>query len=144
MSDTAQPLTPFDFVKALTETKDNLLRANAHDDAYVKNYNKCRYIINRALSFHTDTIAACTEVNFRPGMTAQMHYDYLLNTTRAARRRTGKWPKAAPKSEDVSTVAEWYGCSERVATTYIDLHTDEQLQTMRKQLARGGLSRSRA
>ena len=51
------------------------------------------FVVNRALSFHPDTILYAQEMNARPFMDARMQYDYLRKSVRKYRRPFKKWEK---------------------------------------------------
>ena len=69
-------LSPFDFVNSINYTKDNLMV----DPWSEKQYNK--YVINKALSFSSDTVIHANEMNARPHIPVKMQYNFLINNIR--------------------------------------------------------------
>ena len=66
-------ISPFDFINSINYTKDNLIV----DDWSEKQYNS--YVINRGLSFGTDTIIQANEMNSRPHLDKKLQYQFLIN-----------------------------------------------------------------
>lgn len=123
----------WEIVGAINQTKDrDILLDPEFDKAYQP------FVINRALSHHTDSILSANVMNERPGLPPALQFLFLLNTLRP-RKRYSDWMKNTV-SDDVPTVAEYYGCSERHARTLVTLHSSEQLAIIRKRLEKGGAS----
>jgi hypothetical protein len=121
----------WDIVGAASQTKD---KAILQDPEFDKEYQA--FVINRAFSHHLDSLGAANLMNERPHLEPALQFLFLLNTLRP-RKRFSEWMKNTG-SDDVSTVAEYYGCSERHARSLVTLHTPEQLVVLRKRLEKGG------
>lgn len=104
---------------------------------FEKEYNP--FIINRALSYHSDAILAANLMNERAGLPKHLQALFLLNTLRP-RKRISKWFKFT-ESDDARVVAEYYGCSLRHARNLVSLHSSDQLTTMRASLDKGGTTK---
>jgi hypothetical protein len=123
----------FEFVDAVSHTKD----AGFMDDpTWEKEY--IPFIVNRAFSYHRDSVLAANVMNERPHLQKNLQAWFYLNTLRA-RKRYASWHKNSV-SDDVRVVSEYYGCSLHHATSLVSLHTSEQLLTMRTRMYKGGLS----
>ena len=96
------------------------------------------WLINRGLSFHQDAVLAMNSMNERPWLAPSLQFRFLLNTLRA-RTRFSPWLKRVT-STDVVLVAEYYGCSVRHAQPLLDLHSEDQLQSVRVRLRKGGVT----
>lgn len=121
----------FDYVNALSSSKDGSFLA---DVDFEKHY--VPFLVNRAFSYHADSVLAANLMNERPWLTPQLQGHFLLNTLRA-RRRYSAWHKHSV-SDDAKTVSEYYGCSLRHARGIVDLHSSDQLTVMRGRLNKGG------
>lgn len=121
----------FEYVNALSFTKN---RDIVNDPDFEKDY--VPFIINRAFSYHEDSILAANCMNERPFLDKRLQAAFLLNTLRS-RKRFAKWLKNEC-DEDVAQVAEYYGCSYRHAKSLLSLHTPQQLTVIRARLDKGG------
>jgi hypothetical protein len=104
------------------------------DATFDKDYNA--FIINRALSYHSDAILVANALNERAHLDKKLQALFLINTLRP-RKRYSKWVKAVV-SDDARVVAEYYGCSLRRARELVSLHSSEQLTNMCARLEKGG------
>lgn len=122
-------MTPFDFVKSVSETKQNIFDGNESQ------YNA--FVINKALSFNVDCVFLVNELNRHPEVPTNAQYLFLLNTIEK-KRRYGKWVKKDSVSDDVSLIKEAYGYSDEKALTVLPLFTDKQLLELKERLSKGG------
>lgn len=114
--------SPFDFVRSVTETKENIYYEGS-DSFYIP------FIINRALSNQPDCLFAANEINkFRdvPKKTQYEYYFHLLDK----RRRYGAWAKNE-KNSDVELIMAVYGYNRQRAEHTLPLLNEEQLKKMR-------------
>lgn len=123
-------MSPFDFVNAITLTKDNLMV----DDASEKAYNS--FMVNRALSYFPDTVLYANEINTKPQLDNRLKFDFLLNAI-PKRKRFSKWIKAV-ESEPVELVKRYYGYSEAKARSALTLLTEADIETLRMKVNKGG------
>lgn len=127
-------MSPFDFVKSINYQKQDLLEDDV-DAELEKEY--VPYIVNRALSFTSDTILACNEVNQRPFLDKKLQYHYLLNTVRK-KNRFGKWLKS-DTLEKIELICKYYGYSIHKAKQVESIFSDRDIEYIKSQLETGGL-----
>ena len=94
------------------------------------------FIVNRAFSYHEDSVLAANLMNERTHLDKRLQALFLLNTMRS-RARFSRWLKPTV-SDDVREVAEYYGLSLRHARELVSLHTSDQLLSIRRRLEKGG------
>ncbi len=121
-----------EYLKAINHTKEPLLDT---DDEFVER-DYAPFVVNRCLSYFTDTIFMVNEMNACPSIEKKMHFDYLLNSIRK-RKRYSKWLKNE-ECQKVNVVKEYFGYSERKAREVVNLLKDSDIEEMAKYLYRGG------
>lgn len=126
-------MSPFDILKAINETKEDVLQTEQDEKKYSS------FIINRGLSFFLDTIFQANEMNQKHYLDSRLQFDYLLNTVRQ-KKRYGKWLKAE-KLKDLDLVREYYGFGNEKAKDALDILSDEQLAIIREKLHPGGVEK---
>ena len=124
-------MTPFDFINAITYTKEDLFA----DPQAKKDYSA--YIVNRGLSMYPDTIMNANAMNMYPGIPEDWQFSYLLNSI-SKRKRFSKWQKKDKESEDLALVKEYFGYSSEKASKVMDVLTVEQLEVIRDKMNKGG------
>ena len=67
-------MNPFEYVNAINKTKKDIMV----DDLAEKEYNP--FIINRALSFFSDTILYANEMNKYHHLDNRLQFDFFINT----------------------------------------------------------------
>ncbi len=118
--------SPFDYVKAIND--------NFHD---VDNFDKyVPYIVNKALSMHADCIMPVNYLNLNSHIDKELQYRYLANSVRR-KKRYSKWIKNVI-DEDIKLLAEAYNVNYEVAKEYKKLLSDDDIETIRKRLEKGG------
>ena len=117
-------LSPFDFVNSINYTKDNLMV----DPWSEKQYNK--YVINKALSFASDTVIHANEMNARPHIPVKMQYNFLINNIRP-KKRFSKWIKKE-KIQAVDVIKEYYGYSTEKAHQVLSILSKEQITSLKE------------
>lgn len=122
-------MNPFDFVKSVTETKENIFEGNEKD------YNS--FVINKALSFNVDCVFIAQELNKYSQVPKHAQYLLWLNSIEK-KRRYGKWVKKESIPDDIELIKEAYGYSDSKALTVLSLFTDKQLLELREILNKGG------
>jgi len=127
-------MNPFDFVKDINYKKKDLLKDDP-DGQFEREYKP--FLINRTLSFTSDTALYANEMNIRPFLDNKLQYHYLLNIIRP-KNRFGRWLKAE-KYEAIDLIVEYYGYSFQKAREVIDIFTDEDLRILKQKLFTGGL-----
>ena len=123
-------MNPFDFVKSITYTKQDIM----HD------LNKSEYesfLVNRALSYYQDCILYANEMNRRFELEVRLQYHYLLNTIRK-RKRFAKWIKPE-RIDDLRIVMECYSISRQKAEEYLTILSEKEMIILRKRMNKGGV-----
>lgn len=94
------------------------------------------FMINRGLSYFSDTVLLANEMNQRAGIDVAMQYDFLYNLVRKG-RRFSKWHKA-DKIADIEIVMAAFSYSYDKARAAIKLLSKEQLSELKKRMDKGG------
>jgi len=94
------------------------------------------FMVNRALSYHRDTVLYANEMNRYTALDNKLKYDFLINIVRASKRPYSKWYKKAQNS-DLSAVKEYYGYSDAKAAEALKILTDDQITEIKKQVYKG-------
>ena len=123
-------MTPFDYLKAINETKEDVM-LTAQDE---KKYSS--FIVNRGLSFFMDTIFQVNELNRNYHLEARLQFDYLLNSVRK-KKRYSKWLKPE-KLQDLDVVKEYYGFGNEKAKDVLRTLSGNQLAFIKDKLNQGG------
>lgn len=127
-------MSPFDFIKAINESKEDLIAKSDNPELAEKMYEP--YIVNRGLSFFTDTILHANEMNRLAMLDKKPQFAYLLNSIRP-RKRYSKWFKQE-KIEKLDIVSEYFGYSKSKAKDIIEILTDDQIKIIKEKLQKGG------
>jgi|SRR5210317_1360111 hypothetical protein len=125
---------PFDYVNAISQTKENMVRNTENDELAIKGYNP--FLTNKSLSYHIDTIGVANEMNMRHDADARMQFEYLLNSVRP-KKRFAKWVKRV-EDEDISSIKEYYGYNDVKAEQALSILTPQQLELIKQKLSKGG------
>lgn len=122
-------MSPFDIVNDICYNKINL----SLDPEFHKAYTP--FIINRALSYHKDTLYYANEMNINHDLDKDMQNAYLVNAV-YKRKRFAKWHK---KDEDnnIVMVQEYYKCNYKRAREYVSILSTKQLDEIAKSLEKG-------
>jgi hypothetical protein len=123
-------MNPFEFLNSINSTKKDLLE----DPDNESQYNS--FMVNRGLSYFYDTVLLANEMNLNHQLDSKMQYDFLMKAVRQ-RKRFSKWEKKN-KMPSVELIKEKYGYSTSKAESVVDLFTDEQLESIEKELFKGG------
>ena len=126
-------MSPFEFIKAINETKENVMV----DDVSEKKYSP--FIVNRGLSFFMDTIFQVNELNRNHHLDSRLQFDYLLNSVRK-KKRYSKWLKPE-KLQDLDVVKEYYGFSNEKAKDALSTLSEDQLAFIKDKLNQGGVEK---
>lgn len=123
-------ISPFDFLNAINYSKDDLIV----DEWSEKQYNA--YIVNKGLSFSSDTVVQANEMNSRPHVEKKLQFQFLINTIRS-RKRFNKWIKPE-KIDELELVKEYYGYSTEKARQVLSILTPEHMTMIKQKLKKGG------
>ena len=123
-------ISPFDFLNAINHTKEEMIV----DEWSERQYNP--YVINKGLSYGSDTVVQANEMNSRPHLDKKLQFLFLLNTIRP-RKRYNKWIKAE-KVDAIEVIKEYYGYSTEKARQVLPILSDSQINYLKEQLQKGG------
>lgn len=126
--------SPFDFMNAVSFSKEDLIRDADNPDLVEKQYNP--YIVNRGFANFNDTILHANEMNMRHHMFNVAQFDYYRAVLRK-RKRFSKWPKA-DKNNDLDAIQQVYQCNRTVAKLYLKALSKEDLKAVHDKLVTGG------
>lgn len=124
-------MNPFEFVNAINTTKVDLIRTG---QASEQSYNT--WVINKALSYHIDTIMYASQINGVSHIDPILQNDYYLNTVRSGKRYS-KWHKKE-QSEDIEAIKEYYQTSYIRAQEIKQVLTRDQLDLIKIRIIKGG------
>lgn len=122
----------FDFLNAINSTKKDLLK---EDPLSEKDY--VPFMINRGLSYFTDTILYANEMNKYASIPKRWQFDFYLNAIKP-KKRFSKWAKKDENSDDIKLIMMAYDYSAEKAASVLDLFTEEQLVSLRQHYSCGG------
>jgi len=123
--------TPFDFLNAINQTKENLFE----DPQAQKDYTP--FMVNRGLSYFYDTVHHANQMNLNAGIPKDWQFSYLINTI-AKKKRFSKWSKADKVDESIQLVMQYYGYSIDKARVALKILSPEQLKSIKEQFDTGG------
>ena len=126
-------MSPFEYIKAINESKEDIMI----DSISEKKYSP--FIVNRGLSFFMDTIFQINEMNRSYHLDSRLQFDYLLNSIRK-KKRYSKWLKPE-KLDNLEIVKEYYGFGNEKAKDALKIISEEQLGYIRTKLNQGGVEK---
>ena len=112
----------FDYVNSINTTKHNMMRGSENDELAEKGY--VPYVVNKSLSYFTDTILYANEINRHGFIDNKLQYEYLLYSVRQG-RRFSKWAKK-DESEIVSKISLYFQVNRQRAEEFNNILTDQQ------------------
>lgn len=130
----AKELTPFDFMTAISFSKEDLIGDNENPEYIEKIYTP--FMVNRGFSNFQDTILHANEMNMRPDLFKRAQFDYYRAVLRK-RKRFSKWAKPT-KDKDLDAIQHVYQCSRIVAVQYLKALSKEDMKSVHSKLITGG------
>lgn len=132
-----QKYTPFDFLKTINETKQNLLSENPDNE---KDY--LPFIVNKGLSLFPDTIFYANEMNYcAQYLSNKMQYEFLLYTI-PKRKRYSKWVKKLELENVIKYIMMDYKCNQMRAIEISQLLSEEDKQKIIKEHENYGVQKN--
>ena len=122
-----------DYLKAINETKENLLDTN--DITWEKKYPP--YVINRCMSMFYDTIMHSNEMNGLHFLPKRMQFHFFINSIRKKRRFGGKW-LTQTKLKNLALIKEYYGYSNSKAKEALNILSENHIENIKIELIKGG------
>ena len=123
-------MNPFEYANAINYTKKDIMV----DDITEKSYSP--YMINRQLSYFSDTVLAANEMNRNHHLDNRLQFDFFINIVRK-RKRFSKWFKPEHIS-DLDVVKKYYGYSNEKARQVLTLLSTENINELKHKVAKGG------
>lgn len=124
-------MTPFDFLKAINETKEDLF---VHPQAE-KDYSA--YMINRGLSFFPDTILYSNMMNRYSHIPKKSQFVFLINNI-SKKKRFSQWHKRDKETESLTIVMDYFGYSAEKAKEALKILSEDQLIIIKEKQKKGG------
>lgn len=113
-----------DYLNAINVNKNPLM--DTEDDSVERGY--VPFLVNRGLSYFSDTIMQANAMNRYSGIRKKMQFDFLRNSIRA-RKRFSKWYKAVPE-DALEVIKERYCCSDSKARDILNVLTPDQVESI--------------
>jgi len=114
-----------DYLNSINYEKNNVFL----DDPELAEKDYVPYVINRCLSYFTDTILHANQMNMHCDLNGKMQYDYYIQTIRK-RKRFSKWIKNEI-SNDLKLVMDKFNCSAPKARDILDLLSEQYITHLR-------------
>jgi hypothetical protein len=119
-----------EILPSILQTKKQFMFTDVDEKSYPA------FMVNRALSYHSDTTLVANQLNTIPNIDNKMQADFLLNTVRSYKRPYAKWFKAE-KNDDIKVVMQAFGYSQQKALDALKLLSNEQLNAIKTKMLRG-------
>lgn len=127
-------MSPFDFVKAVQSTKQNLMADPQSEKDYVP------FVVNKALSYELDCLMEANAMNSRHHLDKKLQFSYLFHMIRSRKRPFHKWVKKID-NDDLGCIKQLWECSDRKSLEILRILTPEQLEAVKKITDMGGLTK---
>ena len=118
-----------DFLKSINDTKQNLMDSDSNCERLYP-----PFIVNRCLSYFTDTILYANEMNLQSHIDKKMQYDYYLNSVRK-RKRFSRWIKEE-SSDDLDLIKFHFNYSDSKAKEVMGILGSDGVQKIRDMYGR--------
>jgi len=126
-------ISPFDFAKSATHTKEYLMEDEESEKSYVP------FLINKTLSFNVETLMYANEMNLCSNLDKKLQYDYYFHIL-PKKKYYNKWFKKKD-NDTLVMLMDYYNCSIQKAREAMNLLSDEQIKTIRKKIEQGGIDK---
>jgi len=120
------------YLTAINYSKEKLLDTDDRD--WEKKYPP--FIINKGLSYFSDTVMFANEMNRLHHASKHMQFSFYLNSIKS-RKRFSKWLKSS-KIKDLDVVKQHFGYSNKKAQEALSLMTKKQIDYIKERLYKGG------
>lgn len=123
-------MTPFEILNIITVSKKTVPKEEV-EGTYVP------YLINRGLSFYSDTVFYANEMNCNHWLPKRQQFDYLNNSI-LPRKRYAKWAKKLKEDENLELIKQYFGYNNEKARTVLSLLNEQQLEQLKQEFIQGG------
>ena len=120
------------YLTAINYSKEKLLDTDDRD--WERKYPP--FIINKGLSYFSDTVMYANEMNRLHHASKHMQFSFLLNTIRN-KKRFSKWLTKS-KIKDIDVIKQYYGYSNKKASEALNILTKSQIDYIKERLYKGG------
>ena len=128
-------VNPFEFVTAINTSKENLFETKGYTDS---DYSS--FLVNRALSYYTDTIFFANEANrILNNVPPRSQFDFYRFAI-TPRKRYSKWAKP-PSNETVKLIMTYYNISLEKALSVMDLLSKDDIEKIKTCQETGGVKK---
>jgi hypothetical protein len=124
----------FDFITAVSDSKEDLIRKSDSPEAAEKLFNP--YMTNRALSYHISSIYEANMMNESHYLDKRLQFDFLLHSVRRE-KRFSKWFKPEA-NESLELISKHYNCNLRKAQEILSVLSESQVESIRQWHYTGG------
>ncbi len=130
---------PFDYVKSIQKTKEDMIRGSDTPELATKEYNP--WIVNKALSMYVDSIMYANDMNVNHYLDKDVQYAYHLNSVRAMNRKH-TWFKST-SDEDLKVVTNHFQCNNIRALEIMKIIGAKGIDLIKKNDVTGGVVKKR-
>ena len=123
-------MNPYEYVKAASYSKKNIMVDDVAEKAYVP------YIVNRALSYHLDTVLFANEMNINHTIVNKLQFSFYINTIKK-RNRFSKWHKVIDDN-DINIIMQAFNYNKKRAEEVLSLLNKDQIQSLKNRMNIGG------
>lgn len=126
---------PFEYVNALSTTKDDIVR-NYHDpEQMISGYDI--WLTNATFSYFADSCLYANEMNkYSDTIPSIMQYDFYMLALRKRKRFTKHAKKII--TDDLDAISKYYKCNFRRAEEYREVLTEKQIEKIKQETYIGG------
>jgi hypothetical protein len=121
---------PFKLIHEISHRRDVI----ADDPERINDY--IPFLVNRAFSYHMDTVWYANMMNQNHSMPKDHQYSFYINIVRP-KKRFAKWANKNDNAE-LQLVMEYFGYNTQKALQALTVLSDEDLETIRKRTNKGG------
>lgn len=125
-------LNPFDFVKSITWTKDDIMNPETE-----KAYDA--YIVNKSLSYYPDTLEYSIAINQYPFVPKDCQYYFYLYGVQK-KKRFSQWIKT-DKNDNLELVCRHFNYSVKKAKEALEILTKDQIKEIQEKYTYGGTTK---
>ena len=123
----------WDWLKSINSNKVNLIEKEEN----IKEYQP--YVVNKALSYHWDTVLFSNEMNIHPYIPSEGQYLFYLHSIKKA-NRFSRWVKKE-LTLDIEMIKKFYNCNDSKAYEILNLLSKEQIAYIKNKLESCGLNK---
>jgi len=120
------------YLTAINYSKEKLLDTDDRD--WERKYPP--FIINKGLSYFSDTVMFANEMNRLHHASKHMQFSFYLNSIKS-RKRFSKWLKSS-KIKDLDVIKQYFGYSNNRAREALSVLNKKQIDYIKEKLYKGG------